>query len=416
MFDILHRAFDLKSFGYILKESLKLIWGYPLYVLSFCVPRYKNKWVCGSGSSRDFSGNPKYFYLYMQDKHEISCIWISSEREIVQNLRKLKLPAYYLYSLTGLFHALTAKVYIYGIDLKDICFWTSGNTIKINLWHGTGLKKMSSNKSIIRGKSFVSKILVRFAMPYYSKKCDLLLYRSIFEKDFLFPFAASKKTEVFRNLYPRCAFLCSSLSVIRSHINKYESSEFASIISRIPQYRRVFIYMPTWRHNLRKDFLDVAGFDLDRLEEALTQTNQLFIIKLHSAYSLKSINVSKYNHIIFFPNRSDVYPILPFTDVLITDYSSIFFDYLILEGKGIVLYTFDLDQYQNEDFQLLDMDKYMPAQRVCNFPELLSRLEDFQSDFKVPHKEELLQMFHGNYANYSVEQIYDKILSVVYNK
>lgn len=348
----------------------------------------------------------------MQDKHEISCIWISSEREIVQNLRKLKLPAYYLYSLTGLFHALTAKVYIYGNSLKDICFWTSGNTIKINLWHGTGLKKMSSNKSAIQGKSFVSKILIRLAMPYVYKKCDLLLYRSIFDKDLLFPIAASKKTEVFRNIYPRCSFLCLPLSEIHSHIHTYEP-EVASIISQISQYRRVFIYCPTWRHYLRQDFLDSAGFDLDKLEEMLARTNQLFIIKLHSSHTLKSINVSKYNHIIFFSSKSDVYPILPFTDVLITDYSSIFFDYLILAGKGIVLYTFDLEQYQNGNFQLWDMDKYMPAQRVCNFPALLSELEDFQNDFKVPHKEELLQIFYGNYATYSVDQVYDKILSVV---
>lgn len=405
-------SFTHKSVGYLLTEVLKLIWEYPLYMLSFCTPRYKNKWICGSGNSLDFSGNPKYFYFFMQDKREVSCIWISAERKIVRNLRELRLPAYYLYSLTGLFHALTAKVYVYENTLKDICFFTSGNTTKINLWHGTGLKKMVSNK--VQGSC--SKILARFCKPYFYKKADLLIYRSIFDKDLLFPFAASKKTIVFRNIYPRCSFLCTPLSEITRYIQKYESLEITSIISNISEYRRVFIYMPTYRgYYLKEDFLSSAGFDLDVLESMLTRTNQLFIIKLHFAHTLESIDVPKYNHIIFLPSKSDVYPILPFTDVLITDYSSIFFDYLMLEEKGILLYTFDLEQYEKEDNQLLDIGKYMPAQRANNFHELLSRLEDFHNNYEVQHRKELLQMFHGDFASYSVEQIYDKILSIVYN-
>ena len=51
--------------------------------------------------------------------------------------------AYLKYSLKGLYHSLTAHVYVFTYHSKDINFFTSGNVRKINLWHGVGIKAVS---------------------------------------------------------------------------------------------------------------------------------------------------------------------------------------------------------------------------------------------------------------------------------
>ena len=71
--------------------------------------------------------------------------------------------------------------------------------------------------------------------------------------------------------------------------------------------------MPTWRGS-KKDFIRQAGFDLQRLEEALEKTDSLFVFKLHPLTKL-SIDTAAYPHIVFLDSRMDIYPLLPFTDV-----------------------------------------------------------------------------------------------------
>lgn len=81
-----------------------------------------------------------------------------------------------------------------------------------------------------------------------------------------------------------------------------------------------------------------------------------------------------YSNILFIKPFEDIYPLLPVSDYLITDYSSIYFDYLLL-NKEIIFYPFDYTEYVNEDRKLyFDYDEITPGEKVYTFEKLLDTL------------------------------------------
>jgi len=405
---LLKILFARRSFASLMKELIILIVGYPLYLFSFCIPKLKNKWICGN--SIGFVGNTKYFYLFLQKEENIHCYWISSDKKVINRLLDMSLPAYYTYSIKGLYHSLTAKVYIFSDRSREINFWTSGNSVKVNLWHGVGVKNLRTSKFTLDTGSIISKIL----FPYRYEKFSLLLSSSKLNTDMQVYSLRTAREAVYEGIYPRDAFLLSPKKDIQRHIQVYESLEVKQIISKLGTYSRVFIYMPTWRHDLKGDFLRKAHFDLKRLNSVLEKNNQLFILKLHSAVQTDLSEISDYSNLLFLNNKLDVYPILPFTDVLITDYSSIYYDYVLMEDKGILLYPFDQEEYQNEDFDLFDFEKYTPGKRIFSFDDLIIAISDLNNRFDIPYREWVLDTFWGDYKNHNQYQIYLKIRSIIY--
>ena len=79
--------------------------------------------------------------------------------------------------------------------------------------------------------------------------------------------------------------------------------------------------MPTWRET-RENFIVSAGFDFVLLNEILKQRDDLFLLKLHPESNLSMEEMSRYSNILVLDKKIDIYPVLPFTDVLVTDYSS----------------------------------------------------------------------------------------------
>jgi CDP-glycerol glycerophosphotransferase (TagB/SpsB family) len=96
--------------------------------------------------------------------------------------------------------------------------------------------------------------------------------------------------------------------------------------------------MPTWR-DANPDFINQAIPDFKQLDEICKKQGVLFLLKLHMATKI-TFEKEQWNNIVFIPNHFDVYPLLPFSSTLLTDYSSIFLDYQLLK-KEIVFYPFD---------------------------------------------------------------------------
>lgn len=73
----------------------------------------------------------------------------------------------------------------------------------------------------------------------------------------------------------------------------------------------------------------------------------------------------------------DIYPLLSSTDVLITDYSSIYYDYILLHNKEVIFYTFDINEYLSEcrDF-VIDFKTVTPGIHIKNFGELYKIIEE----------------------------------------
>lgn len=388
----------------IIKKILEISYGYPLLLISFLIPRNKNKIVVGSHTP--FNDNSKYFFLFFKKyNNNKRIIWIASTRKIANDIFKLGFESYYRWSLKGLYHSLTAKIYIFSFHIIDINLWTSGNTFKFNLWHGIPLKdiefnvKKGSSVSIYNTKNIISRI---FALYIFIKPDLLLVTGKSLKRYFSKAFRMKDESKIIAFGYPRCDLFFLNKSELNSHIFKYESN-LVHLVLELDKFEKTYIYMPTWRDY---DFISVMEFDFYKLNNILEKNNSCFLLKLHPATKVNLAELNKFKNIKLLDNNTDVYPLLPYIDCLITDYSSIYFDFILLKAKEIKLFPFDKDKYEIEDRGFIeDYDKVMLSSKYYSFDELLKSFS-FKEELTCgdKYKKQINQIW-DDYSGNSTENI-----------
>ena len=335
----------------------------PVYWLSFLVPRDKKIWLFGSTFGRRFADNPRYLYLYVsqhRDELGIRPIWISHNEDVVKMLNAEGYEAYMYHSLKGIWFALRGKLYLYDNYSKDINFWQSGGALKINLWHGIPLKKIQHDNVFDKfrhPKNFLGKIK-NFPRNISDEKPSHYVLTT--SENLRYIFSSAFKTEnILIAGYPRNQVLISD--DIKNIYLDEENRDRKKIISFLKKKinggnKKMIFYMPTFRES-----------EILFLEE----NNTLFCIKLHPKSKLNEEfrNIQSEN-IMVINKDADPYVFLKMADVLITDYSSIYFDYLLLD-RPIIFFAYDLEEYLNDSREMyFDYDEFTPGEKVNNYHEL----------------------------------------------
>lgn len=169
--------------------------------------------------------------------------------------------------------------------------------------------------------------------------------------------------------------------------------------------KKVILYMPTYRHSIYGEINGNAGefnvFEVDKINEAtlddfLEKLGVIMIFKFHPLQireaakvikekKLKNIFVIEDNNLV--ENDLDFYEIVNAADILITDYSSIYFDYLLLD-RPIVFTPLDFEEYEkNRGFLLEPLDFWLPGPKCKNFNELKMEIEKSLTDGEYYKKE-----------------------------
>lgn len=147
--------------------------------------------------------------------------------------------------------------------------------------------------------------------------------------------------------------------------------------------KTVYAYMPTWRGTSNHD-IEVSTYS-DQVNEIFSQLdkklndNQVFYVNFHPILK-GAIKLDKFKHIKSFPTTVDGYTFLNCVDGLITDYSSVFFDFSLTK-KPIMLFMYDYDEYLNDRGLCLDV-KELPFRQVFDTESFCDSLasEDFLND------------------------------------
>lgn len=368
------------------------------------VPRDRHKWVFGA--TRGFRDNPKYLYIEASEKHhEIETIWISRIKSDVEYLRGKGLKAYYWLSLRGLYHTLTAGVAVCDHTLANINEFLLGGSYYVNLWHGSSVKRVRWQNAEIFVKEFNLKnenemrTSFTFKMMQYQtlfKGPDFCLAPSTIQaKEFFAPMMDIPLENCVVGVFPRSRFLIEGKTQALKFMEKYDNQESLDFVKGLGRYSKIYIYMPTWRKG-KVDFLAAAGIDWHHLNQCLEKRNELLILKLHPFTIIDMSEISGYSNLMVYPKDSDIYTVLPFIDCLITDYSSIYTDFLMM-NKDIILFVFDYEDYVHNSNDLGEYDKYFVGKRAYNFTQLLQIIESGE-DCHVPQDkyQELMEFFWDN--------------------
>lgn len=385
----------------------------PLYLLSYIMPRNKKIWVLGSTFGYRFADNPKYFYLYLHQhmRDEVRPIWISRDKAIVQMLRQKDYEAYYLKSFKGVWYCLRAKVYLYDNYSKDISFTLSGGATKINLWHGIPLKKIQKDNKFDKVRNPRNKLeKIRWSLRRMSdeKPSDYVLTTSNFLEPIFSSAFNTKNTLVCG--YPRNDFLISNnIDIIMTDDEKHT----CNVIENKVKDNKIILYMPTFRDGEHK-FFEVIS--ITKFEAFLRKNHFVFFVKLHPKSKLNDrfMEIQSENIRIINPEQ-DPYPLLKVVDVLVTDYSSIYFDFLFT-NKPIIFFPYDLEEYLMESREMyFDYDEFTPGRKVFVQDELENAL--IESDKYHDYRERIIQkVFDLERCNTGSENLYRYILKIIHKQ
>lgn len=356
-------------------------------------PRKKSLWAFGATDGlRD---NPKYLFFDVIEHHpEITAIWISKNRKDVAFLRNLRMSAYYWISLKGLWYSLRAGVYVVDHSTPSINRFLDSGTFYVNLWHGCGIKRVRWQNPDYYVKKYQLKDASEMKSSFRFKvitfvtlgnRPDLCLAPSTTQlKEFFAPMMDISEDKCVVGVYPRSQLMIEGKDSAMNFIKKYEPKETLEFVTMLSKYRKTYIYMPTWRNDGR-DFIEQAGIDWQRLNDVMRENNELFILKLHPFTKLNLEMLSRYSNICVYPKSSDVYTVLPFIDCLITDYSSIYTDFLMM-NKEVILFVFDYNEYVKGSYDLLEYDKYYVGKRAFDFDQLIALMKSGE-DCHVPKEQ-----------------------------
>ncbi len=271
--------------------------------------------------------------------------------------------------------------------------------VLIDTWHGTPLKKLGIVKNgdkahlqAIQQKNFLC--------------ADYFLYPNKFTRDVMYDsygIVSLMQAKALMLGYPRTGGLLQITDERKAEIRRQVA----------PNGEKVYAYMPTFRGYLSDEETIKREKDLlDHIDRSFTDQEILYV-NLHHHIG-QALDCSAYAHIRTFPPLIDSYEFLTATDALVSDYSSVFFDYLIL-GKQIVLYLEDYETYRqyqglNMDIETLPFDKaYTPDELV----EMLrrgktyddSRIREELCGYDSPdNAEKLCQIFAGDETGLVLEE------------
>jgi len=340
-----------------------------LFTVLKIVPRQDNLWVFGSGFG--YADNSKYLFEELLNKHpEIKAVWITLRRQDAKVLRRKGKNAYWKHSIIGFFYASIAKVYIYTGRTNDIKFVTSGGALKFCLWHGVPMKEIEfliSRGPLTKRYDYSISSRIDFACCY--QKPDVLLTIGIIGTKFLMEGMRVDESKCISNIYPRCKLFLESTEKQLDYIKNNQGVAY-QLYNLTRGYHKVYVYMPTFR-DAHPHYLSEMNFDFEELNNALSKSNSFFILKVHPNTLPILKKEYNYSNIYIVKQPFDIYPLLPFVSTLITDYSSIYFDFLYLR-KEIILFPFDKERYSAEDRPfVIDYDKDIRGVRIYIFEELI---------------------------------------------
>lgn len=391
-------------------KFIAYIIGYIVWVFSLMIPRSKRIWVFGSFRGA-FADNAKYLFIHVSENNKkVTPVWISYKSSTVKQVQVLGFNAYSIFSVKGLYYALRGGYYFFNAYSSDICYFTSGMATCVNLWHGVGLKKIEF--CIDRGplyNRYVRKTLKeRFYYPQVFHRPDYFISST--------PFQTVKFAQAFRiseehclNVgYPRNDILLMEEDKRRNFIHRFESKQTNNLVEKLQTYKRVFLYMPTWRESQRKLF--VEHMDLSALNVLMQQKNSLLILKPHANTIINNRDeIMDYSNILLLEGGVDIYPLLAYTDVLITDYSSILYDYLLLDNKDVILYLYDYKEYvKDREFNYPFLENVV-GEIAYTFPELVTLLE--RDVYDKSRYGLMRKRFWGNYNGCACQTIAEKFIN-----
>ncbi len=298
-------------------------------------------------------------------------------------------------SIRGAYLLARSKIIILGYGLAGLCSYGHHITKRhkvIQLWHGIPLKRIGK---LFPGEQFWETETGKYAATICSAPLDQTFMTAAFSPTPNVWMTGLPRNDLITKPEPRLPIDYQTLlALLRKRISG----------------RKFILYAPTWREG-NSGLYPFSEQELEILSNFLVQQNAVMGIRAHAnRRPSDDLQGDKLYPTIFFVNEfPDVNPVLRIVDVLITDYSSIYIDFL-LTGRPILNFTYDIDSYVNERGFLYQLDDAMPNTPFRTFDELVANMDAALNgqELNLPQYRKVTSLFHAH-ANHSSVEVLDHI-------
>jgi len=411
---------------------LKILRNLILYVISLLIPKSKKILIIGGWFGERFADNSKYTFLYLSKyAKELGfkkVFYITRSKSLQKELSEKELNTLNLWSVKSIWYHFRAYFHIIDQSYKDINSIFSIRSKRIHLWHGFPLKRVGEiEKYLLNGTysdsinppkesklAMQSKILSSngFWEDFYMLGTSELSMK-IMSKAFNVP-----KEKMFLSGYPR------NFNFYAAEPIKFYTEEEEEMVEKIYKYyesnKLILGYFPTFRDRTDTNLFGVDNVNhLKDLLDLFENFDIKVITKFHSADKTSSDEIISHSALTNLPSHFDIYNFLEYIDILISDYSSIAFDFLLLD-KPVIFFPYDLEYYSTKDRKLIfNYNEFAPGPLVYNIDELKTLIPKLKNNFKVEYKNQygkqarkLRTKIYSNYENFNVFHFVNEIRNV----
>lgn len=371
----------------------------PIWFIIGLFPRNRNLWIFGGWLGTRFTDNAKYvFETANAISDEIDCVWLTRSQEVLAHCKGKGYRCYHIWSWKGVWLSLRAGRVIFSSGKPDVNPFLINGAVVYQLWHGAPMKKIGLDDKLVH-RSWVDKFKKVFLPFIYDFNIDYVLSTSAcFDSKMSSAFGV-EKSKVMQLGYPRndVFFNASYKHPIISEINKKYSEPF------------IVIYLPTFRNGQVDLFFDYQ-FDQERMSKLMEQINGVLLLKSHFADgdfgTIQSDRIIQIKDSPFL----DINEVMKDTDLLITDYSGAYFDFLLAD-KPIIFSPFDLEDYLSKSRELyFNYNEITCAPRAKDWKQIERFLSDFAvADNQSKERQKLKAYFNGYQKGKSSQELYEFI-------
>ena len=350
---------------------------------------------------KSYSDSPKYLYEYLQktrgDKYRY--IWVLNQKSpaLAKSGRHTRVK---MNSLRYVYYASRCGYRIFNVRQPA---WNKKRpgVVFLETWHGTPLKKLAFDMDDITSASQNHKTL----FYKHGREWNYLISANrfstdVFERAFVFD-----RDKILEYGYPRNDILYAD--------NKDEIAAEVKKELGIPEGKRVILYAPTWRDNQfydRGKYKFTLALDLGRLQKEFGKDS---VVLLRTHYYIADIlDLTEYEGFVYNGSQyEDVSRLYLASDICITDYSSVFFDFANLK-RPILFYAYDFDEYADEIRGMyMDMEKELPGPILRTNDAVVEALHNMDAITRTyqARYEEFYQRFCSVDDGHASERVIEKV-------
>lgn len=324
-------------------------------------------WVFSSVDNCYYNYNSKYLFEYVKEHlPQITPLFVINEENLRRELSEQYGKEYFIEteSKEGIRRVLEAGVWFTSAGLPVYGTGLGKNRLIVNLWHGVPLKKIA-------------------LMDPNLKKAARIYFKKIFSENYTWILTTS------RELVP---VMAKSFQVSEDRLRVWGQPRndciFAppdrkqileDVYPDLPEYKKVVLYAPTFRDYGNTRLFPFEDFDKKVFEDFLEQEKILLLLRLHikeaaAADAYVSSRIRRFGS----EEAGDVTGMLGMFDLLITDYSSIYIDYLLTD-KPLMFLPYDRERYLDGRGMNFDYDEVTPGPKPETMKEFMMEIKEFMN-------------------------------------